>query len=63
MIGNHNYGTGRRKSRSRAYSCAAAPASSTSTAARRGLFARETGRMIARQPLVLTDNLTTFESR
>jgi len=62
MIGNHNYGTGRRKS------------SVARVFLRRGsgklvingrpleeYFHRETGRMIARQPLALTDNLTTFD--
>jgi small subunit ribosomal protein S9 len=62
MIGNHNYGTGRRKS------------SVARVFLRRGtgiikingrdleqFFARETGRMIARQPLVLTDHLSTFD--
>lgn len=58
----HNYGTGRRKSAvARVY-------------IRRGkgdiivndkpvdeFFSRETGRMIVRQPLVLTDKLTTFD--
>ena len=62
MIGNQNYGTGRRKS------------SVARVFLRRGtgklvingrtleqFFARETGRMIVRQPLVLTDNLNTFD--
>jgi small subunit ribosomal protein S9 len=62
MIGNQNYGTGRRKS------------SVARVFMRRGTgklvingrpleqyFARETGRMIVRQPLVLTDNLTSFD--
>lgn len=62
MIGTHNYGTGRRKS------------SVARVFIRRGTgkmvingrpleeyFARETGRMIVRQPLVLTDNLTSFD--
>ncbi|HYB52136.1 MAG TPA: 30S ribosomal protein S9 [Burkholderiaceae bacterium] len=62
MIGNHNYGTGRRKS------------SVARVFLRRGTgqllingrsldeyFHRETGRMIVRQPLALTDNLTSFD--
>jgi small subunit ribosomal protein S9 len=62
MIGNQNYGTGRRKS------------SVARVFLRRGTgkivvngrpldqyFHRETGRMIARQPLVLTDHLATFD--
>jgi len=62
MIGNHNYGTGRRKS------------SVARVFMRRGsgrilvngrpldeYFHRETGRMVARQPLALTDNLTSFD--
>ena len=62
MIGKHNYGTGRRKS------------SVARVFLRRGsgnivingrpmdeYFHRETGRMIVRQPLDLTGNLTTFD--
>jgi len=62
MIGNYNYGTGRRKS------------SVARVFIRRGTgrilinglpldeyFHRETGRMIARQPLVLTDNVSSFD--
>ncbi len=62
MIGKHNYGTGRRKS------------SVARVFLRRGsgnivingrpmdeYFHRETGRMIVRQPLELTGNLTTFD--
>jgi small subunit ribosomal protein S9 len=62
MIGNHNYGTGRRKS------------SVARVFLRRGkgeikvngrpldqYFHRETGRMIVRQPLELTGNLTSFD--
>jgi small subunit ribosomal protein S9 len=62
MIGNHNYGTGRRKS------------SVARVFLRRGTgrilvngrpldeyFHRETGRMIARQALALTEHLTTFD--
>ena len=62
MIGKHNYGTGRRKS------------SVARVFLRRGsgnivingrpmdeYFHRETGRMIVRQPLELTSNLTTFD--
>lgn len=62
MIGKHNYGTGRRKS------------SVARVFLRRGsgnivvngrpmdeYFHRETGRMIVRQPLALTGNLTTFD--
>jgi small subunit ribosomal protein S9 len=62
MIGNYNYGTGRRKS------------SVARVFIRRGTgkilvngqsideyFRRETGRMIARQPLELTSHTTTFD--
>ena len=62
MIGNHNYGTGRRKS------------SVARVFLRRGTgkivingrpieqyFHRETGRMVARQPLELTSHATTFD--
>ena len=62
MIGTYNYGTGRRKS------------SVARVFIKRGTgkvvingrpideyFQRETGRMIARQPLELTNNATTFD--
>ncbi len=62
MIGSYNYGTGRRKS------------SVARVFIKRGTgkivvngrpideyFNRETGRMIARQPLELTNNATTFD--
>jgi small subunit ribosomal protein S9 len=62
MIGNHNYGTGRRKS------------SVARVFLRRGTgkivingrsieqyFHRETGRMVVRQPLELTSHATTFD--
>jgi small subunit ribosomal protein S9 len=62
MIGNHNYGTGRRKS------------SVARVFLRRGsgkilingreidkYFHRETGRMVVRQPLELTSHGTTFD--
>jgi small subunit ribosomal protein S9 len=62
MIGNHNYGTGRRKS------------SVARVFLRRGTgkivingrsieqyFHRETGRMVVRQPLALTSHATTFD--
>jgi small subunit ribosomal protein S9 len=62
MIGNYNYGTGRRKS------------SVARVFIKRGsgnilingrpidqFFHRETGRMIARQPLELTNNAQTFD--
>ena len=62
MIGSYNYGTGRRKS------------SVARVFIKRGTgkivvngrpideyFHRETGRMIARQPLELTNNATTFD--
>jgi len=62
MIGNYNYGTGRRKS------------SVARVFIKRGTgkivingrpideyFNRETGRMIARQPLEITSNATTFD--
>lgn len=62
MIGNYNYGTGRRKS------------SVARVFIKKGngnivvngkpvdqYFARETGRMVVRQPLELTDHLATFD--
>jgi small subunit ribosomal protein S9 len=58
----YNYGTGRRKSAvARVY---IKPGKGDITVNDRPVdefFSRETGRMIVRQPLVLTDKLTTFD--
>lgn len=64
MIGNYNYGTGRRKSSvARVF---LKRASGTGSVVINGrpideFFKRETGRMIARQPLALTNHLSTFD--
>jgi small subunit ribosomal protein S9 len=62
MIGNHNYGTGRRKSSvARVFLRRGTGQFKVNGRTLEEYFARETGRMIVRQPLVLTDNLTTFD--
>lgn len=62
MTTSYNYGTGRRKSSvARVYM---KPGTGTITINNKlidDFFSRETGRMIARQPLELTENLTTFD--
>ncbi len=62
MIGNHNYGTGRRKSAvARVFMKRGKGAFIVNKKPVDQYFGRETGRMIVRQPLVLTDNLMTFD--
>ena len=62
MIGNHNYGTGRRKSSvARVFLRRGTGLIKINGRTLEEFFARETGRMIVRQPLVLTDNLTSFD--
>ncbi len=62
MIGNHNYGTGRRKSSvARVFMRRGTGQFKINGRTLEEYFARETGRMIVRQPLVLTDNLTSFD--
>lgn len=62
MIGNHNYGTGRRKSSvARVFLRRGSGQISVNGRPMDEYFHRETGRMIVRQPLVLTDNATTFD--
>ena len=62
MVGKYNYGTGRRKSAvARVFL-----AKGTGNIVVNGkpldqYFARETGRMVVRQPLVLTSNLEAFD--
>jgi small subunit ribosomal protein S9 len=62
MIGNHHYGTGRRKSAvARVF---IKPGKGQFTVNDKPLdqyFGRETGRMVVRQPLVLTNHLKTFD--
>jgi len=62
MIGNHHYGTGRRKSSvARVFLRRGTGKFLVNGRTLEQYFARETGRMIVRQPLVLTDNLTSFD--
>ena len=62
MIGNYNYGTGRRKSSvARVFMKAGSGKIVVNDKPVDEYFSRETGRMIVRQPLVLTDNLNTFD--
>ncbi|HMM47804.1 MAG TPA: 30S ribosomal protein S9 [Thiobacillaceae bacterium] len=62
MIGNYNYGTGRRKeSVARVFIKAGSGKIVVNEKPVDEYFSRETGRMIVRQPLVLTDNLNTFD--
>jgi len=62
MIGNHNYGTGRRKSSvARVFLRRGSGQVTVNGRSLEEYFHRETGRMIVRQPLVLTDNLTSFD--
>ena len=62
MIGKYNYGTGRRKNAvARVF---IKPGKGDITVNDKPVdvfFSRETGRMIVRQPLELTKNLTTFD--
>ena len=62
MIGKFNYGTGRRKNAvARVF---IKPGKGNITVNDKPLdvfFSRETGRMIVRQPLALTNHLTTFD--
>jgi small subunit ribosomal protein S9 len=62
MIGNYNYGTGRRKSSvARVFMKAGSGKIVVNDKPVDEYFSRETGRMIVRQPLVLTDNLSRFD--
>lgn len=62
MIGNYNYGTGRRKSSvARVFMKSGSGKIVVNEKPIDEFFARETGRMIARQPLELTNNLSTFD--
>ncbi|GJL71630.1 MAG: 30S ribosomal protein S9 [Nitrosomonas sp.] len=59
---NYNYGTGRRKSAvARVYIKPGSGSIIINNKPIDEFFSRETGRMIARQPLELTENLTTFD--
>ena len=62
MIGNYNYGTGRRKSSvARVFIKACSGKIVVNDKPVDEYFSRETGRMIVRQPLALTDNLSRFD--
>ena len=62
MIGNFHYGTGRRKSAvARVFMKAGTGAIVVNGKPVDVFFARETGRMIVRQPLVITNNLDNLD--
>jgi small subunit ribosomal protein S9 len=62
MIGNYNYGTGRRKSSvARVFIKRGTGVIKVNGRTLDEFFARETGRMIARRPLELTNNMTSFD--
>jgi len=62
MIGNYNYGTGRRKSSvARVFMKRGSGAIVINGRPIDQYFQRETGRMIARQPLALTNHTGTFD--
>lgn len=62
MIGNRNYGTGRRKSSvARVFLRRGTGKFTVNGRSIEEYFHRETGRMVVRQPLALTDNLTSFD--
>jgi small subunit ribosomal protein S9 len=62
MIGKYHYGTGRRKSAvARVFIKPGKGGFVVNDKPVDEFFGRETGRMIVRQPLVLTNHLTTFD--
>ena len=62
MIGNYNYGTGRRKSSvARVFIKRGTGEITINGRALDDFFKRETGRMIVMQPLQVTDNVETFD--
>ncbi len=62
MIGNYNYGTGRRKSAvARVFLKAGSGKITVNGKPANEYFSRETGLMIIRQPLELTDNIDRFD--
>ncbi len=62
MIGNYNYGTGRRKeSVARVFIKAGSGKIVVNDKPVDEYFSRETGRMVVRQTLVLTDSLNKFD--
>jgi len=62
MIGNYNYGTGRRKeSVARVFMKSSSGNIVVNGKPVDQYFSRETGRMVVRQPLVLTESLAKFD--
>ena len=62
MIGNYNYGTGRRKSAvARVFLKTGSGKIVVNGKPANEYFSRETGLMVIRQPLELTNNLDTFD--
>jgi len=62
MVGEYNYGTGRRKSSvARVFIKSGSGQFLVNGKALDNYFARETGRMMVRQPLELTNHLKTFD--
>jgi small subunit ribosomal protein S9 len=62
MIGNYYYGTGRRKSSvARVFMKAGSGKIVVNEKPIETFFSRETGRMVVRQPLVLTNHESTFD--
>jgi len=62
MIGNYNYGTGRRKSSvARVFLKSGKGNIIVNDKPADEYFSRETSRMILRQPLALTDNMSSFD--
>lgn len=62
MIGNYNYGTGRRKSAvARVFLKSGTGKITVNGKPAEDYFSRQTGLMIIRQPLELTDNLERFD--
>jgi small subunit ribosomal protein S9 len=62
MIGEYYYGTGRRKSSvARVFIKRGKGTFVVNDRPANEYFARETGQMVARQPLALTDNVTQFD--
>ena len=62
MIGNYNYGTGRRKSAvARIFIKAGSGKITVNGKPANEYFSRETGLMVIRQPLELTDNVERFD--
>ena len=62
MIGNYNYGTGRRKSSvARVFIKRGTGKITINGRALDDFFKRETGRIIVMQPLQVTDNVETFD--